>query len=71
MGKLSLDNIILPKSYYFIIASKSIKLRYLNTCKLKLQDESDEENTWEYWNENDEATVPDFLKIDEGFEVSA
>ena len=53
----------------FYIASKSIKHRYLNTCKLKLQDESDEENTWEYWNENDEASVPDFLKIDEGFEV--
>ena len=33
------------------------------------QYDSDEEDTWDYFDETEEAAVPDFKKIDEGFEV--
>ena len=33
------------------------------------KDDSDEDVDWEYWDEYKETARPDFLKIDEGFEV--
>ena len=36
---------------------------------LQLEDSDDEEESWEYWDESEETSRPEFLKIDEGFEV--